>query len=312
MKTASRNIKKLFEDFIEQFHFLSKSSKGPLAVGLTVTRYAIKNGLPLDSASLVTEKGGQVATLGKSAVQAILADYGIQQVLAEEGGRTSRGSIGNMRSYVAFLNDLNPTKDELLEIESLWVGHVKAFFASKPFRLHFDLSKSMNAIVKDLLLQAEKRQKEAQGLTIVGTVLQHLVGAKLDILTDGKVTHHGANVADQQSGRSSDFLLDDVAIHVTTFPGEAVMRKCKQNLDGGLRPVLMTVREKIQIAQANAEQAGILDRLDIFDAEQFLAGNIYELGKFSKDKREVTARKIIEKYNDLIRDYETDPSLRIE
>jgi hypothetical protein len=39
----SENIRKRFNDFIELSHFLSKGSKGPLAVGLTVTRYAIKS-----------------------------------------------------------------------------------------------------------------------------------------------------------------------------------------------------------------------------------------------------------------------------
>jgi hypothetical protein len=308
----TKNIGKQFSDFIEESRFLSKGAKGPLAVGLTVTRHAIKNGLPLDPETLLTEKGGQVATLGKAQVQAILADYGIKQVLAEEGGRTSRGSIGNMREYAAFLNELNPDQDELKELESLWVEKVKAFFAGKPFKLHFDASKSMNAIIRDILSQAERRQKQVQGVTIVGTVLQHLVGAKLDILTNGGVEHHGANVADEQSRRPGDFLIDDVAIHVTASPNEAVMRKCASNLSEGLRPILLTLGKGIQAAEFQAEQSGLADRIDVFDAEQFLAGNFYELGRFSKNKREITAMSIFEKYNSLIKKHETDQSLRIE
>jgi hypothetical protein len=199
-----------------------------------------------------------------------------------------------MRKYSAFLNELNPGSDELEELESLWVDRVRAFFSSKPFKLRFDASKSMGAILRDILGQASRRQKEIQGVTVVGTVLQHLVGAKLDILTNGGVEHHGANEADEQSGRPGDFLLEDVSIHVTTFPGEAVMRKCRDNLDSGLRPILLTIGKGMQIAEGQAEQAGIRDRVDIFDAEQFLAGNFYELGKFAKDKRELTARSIIE------------------
>lgn len=37
-------------------------------------------------------------------MQAVLNRHGITRVLAAEGGRTSRGSISNMREYVAFLN----------------------------------------------------------------------------------------------------------------------------------------------------------------------------------------------------------------
>lgn len=308
----SEEIKERFEGFMKEARFLSAGPKGPLCVGLTITRYAINKGLPIEPASLLTDGGGQVTTLGKSQVQSILADYGIKQVLAEEGGRTSRGSIGKMQTYVRFLNDLNPDAEELKELESLWVEQVRAFFSSKPFKLNFDRSKSMSVVVKNILEQAKRRQKEIQGATIVGTVLQHLVGAKLDILTNGAVTHHGANVADAQSGRAGDFLLDDVVIHVTTAPSETVMRKCKENLESGLRPMLFSTDKGVQVAEGLAEQAGILDRIDIFEARQFLAGNFYELGKFVGKERELTARKIIEKYNELIRQFETDQSLRIE
>ena len=40
---------------------------------------------------LLTEGGGQVFGLGKSAVQSILHRHDITRVLASEGGRTSRG-----------------------------------------------------------------------------------------------------------------------------------------------------------------------------------------------------------------------------
>lgn len=45
---------------------------------------------------MVAGSKGQVLGLGVSAVQAILSDYGINKVLAAEGGRTSRGSINNI------------------------------------------------------------------------------------------------------------------------------------------------------------------------------------------------------------------------
>ena len=63
--------------------------KGPLSVALVVTQQARNMGLPLDSEKLLTEGGGQVLGLGKSAVQAILYRHGIERVLAAEGGRTN-------------------------------------------------------------------------------------------------------------------------------------------------------------------------------------------------------------------------------
>ena len=77
--------------------------KGALAVVIHISRHARENGLPLDADALITEGSGQVLGLGKGAVQHILKEHGVTQILAEEGGRTSRGSIGIMRAYVALL-----------------------------------------------------------------------------------------------------------------------------------------------------------------------------------------------------------------
>src|SRR5260221_6654171 len=82
------------------------SGKGPLCVALVVTEHARRHGLPLDPEKLLTDRGGQVLGLGQSAVQAILNRHDIVKILAAEGGRTSRGSIDNMRAYVGLLNDL--------------------------------------------------------------------------------------------------------------------------------------------------------------------------------------------------------------
>src|SRR5271168_3734985 len=67
--------------------------KGPLCVALVMTQQARMKGLPLDSGKLLTEGGGQVFGLGKSAVQAILQRHGIIRVLdrkaAERAGAAS-------------------------------------------------------------------------------------------------------------------------------------------------------------------------------------------------------------------------------
>ena len=60
--------------------------KGGLCVGLVVTETAIARGLPLESEALRTSEGGQVAGLGKAAVQSILRAHGISKILAEEIG----------------------------------------------------------------------------------------------------------------------------------------------------------------------------------------------------------------------------------
>ena len=138
-------------------------------------------GLPLDPEKLLTEGGGQVFGLGKGAVQAVLKRHGIDRVLASEGGRTSRGSLGNMREYVAFLNGLKAGGAVDLEaVEAFWIERVHEFFAGKPFKIKLDASKGLRTVVRDVIEQAEERQKNTPGMYYAGAVLQHLVGAKLD------------------------------------------------------------------------------------------------------------------------------------
>ena len=286
--------------------------RGALCVALVVTRRARQNGLPLQKAHLLTVGGGQVAGLGKAQVQSILIDYGLDRTLAEEGGRTSRGSIGKMTAYVDFLNRLDDAGlADLTAIERWWVDRVHEFFASKPFRLRFDTSKSLRAIIGELLEQAQKRQSGSAGATDVGTVLQHLVGAKLDIVLKG-VKHHGASTADLSTGRGSDFLVGDVAVHVTAAPSEALLQKCQENLDGSLRPLIVTTPKRIGLAEGLAEQFNLSERIDVLDIEQFLTCNVYEHGRFGPQGRRLAAERLIAKYNEIVAKCETDPGLRIE
>src|ERR1035441_10025781 len=138
--------------------------KGPLSVALVVTQHAKTMGLPLDANRLLTEGGGQVLGLGKGAVQAILKRHGVTRVLASEGGRTSRGSLNNMREYVGFLNGLNAKGEvDLGAVESFWVERVHEFFAGKPFKIKLDASRSLRMVARDGIAQAEDRQKNSAG-----------------------------------------------------------------------------------------------------------------------------------------------------
>lgn len=288
-------------------------TKGKLAAILFVSRLAKKNGLPLDASVLVTDSQGQVLGLGKAAVQSILKDHGETRVLAEEGGRTSRGSLGNMQQYVAFLNQLHASGiADPIETEEWWIDRVREFFSAKPFALKYDTSKSLRAILRDLLAQAIKRQKENPGTMYGGAVLQHLVGAKLSlVLPEGVVKNHGFSVSDSVSARSGDFILEEVVIHVTTAPSEALMRKCERNLHAGFRPIIVTTYDSMPAAESLANIQNIGGRTDILEIEQFIATNIYEISKFKAIDRKVTIERLVDRYNQIIDECETDPSLKI-
>jgi hypothetical protein len=303
-----KELLKRLEDFARDKQM---RGKGPLCVALVMTRLAAEKGLPLNPDDLLSERGGQVAGLGKSSVQKILKDHNIDRVLAEEGGRTSRGSVDNMRSYVNFLNDLQQEDSADLEaIEEWWAEQVRTFFSGKPFVLRLDASKSLQSDIRDLIDQAQKRQNEGSGTMYVATVMQHLVGAKLDIVMGG-IQHYGSSVADEVSNRDADFVMGDTGIHVTTSPGESLIRKCERNLGNGLHPIIVTISKGVPVAQGLAEQRGVSERIDILDIEQFLCSNIYEHGNFENEGRRKATETLIIKYNEIVKEHETDPSLQI-
>jgi Domain of unknown function (DUF4928) len=288
--------------------------KGPLSVALVVTQHARTMGLPLADEKLITEGGGQVLGLGKGAVQGVLKRHGVDRVLASEGGRTSRGSLHNMREYVGFLNKLRQQGEVDLDVvEKFWIDRVHEFFAGKPFKIKLDASKSLRTVVRDVIAQAEERQKTTSGVYYAGAVLQHLVGAKLDCaLGKGNFDHNSFSTADSPGARVGDFFLGDVAIHVTTSPGEAVIERCRENLNDGIRPVLVTIQRGLTLGEGLAENVGLADRIDIFEIEQFVALNVYELGKFAADGRKTAVTDIVDRYNEIVEEFETDPSLKIE
>jgi DNA-binding transcriptional regulator/RsmH inhibitor MraZ len=220
-----------------------------------------------------------------------------------------------MRKYVEFLNETAQKEQIDFDlIELFWVQKVETFFRSKPFTVKLDPSKGLRAVVRDVLKQAIERQHDSQGVTYAGAVLQHMVGAKLECAMVGEgmtFEHFSFTTSDSQTERAGDFLLGDVAIHVTTSPGEAVVRRCQENLDAGFRPIIVTLQKGLTVAEGLAANAGIADRLDVFEIEQFVALNLYELGKFKATGRRTAVEEMVVRYNAIIEEIETDPSLRI-
>ncbi len=281
---------------------------------LVVTRHAKERGLPLDPAELRTLNRGQVLGLGKGAVQTILNEYGITKILAKEGGRTSRGSLGNMEKYVGFLNQLESEGiADVPAIERWWAARVEDYFQKAGLSLHYDSSKSLRFMVDDLLSQAQRRQKEEAGTMYAGALLQHLVGAKLSIaVPTAALTFNGFSVADESSGQGGDFMLEDVCVHVTTSPGDALLQKCANNIQNGFRPVIVTTASSYAGTQSLANIHGIGERVDIIEAGQFIAANLYEWSLFKFKERKVSVERLVRRYNEIVEMCETDPGLRIK
>lgn len=306
------DLPSLLHEFASSRKFLG--NKGPLCVALVITRTAIKNGLPLDAAKLVTAAQGQVLGLGKGAVQTILADHGITKVLAAEGGRTSRGSMGNMQDYVAFLNKaVNVPGFDLAQVETWWVERVRDYFEASPLKLKVDTGTSLKTCIAGIFEEAKRRQSENRGSTVLGAVMQHLVGAKLEMLyPEQTIQHSGYSVADSPTGRSGDFQIGDCVIHVTTAPGPLLLNKCLDNLERGLRPLIVSTSAGATMAETLADQEGLGRRIEVLDIMQFLVANMLEWTGFEGNQRRSTFEDLIAKYNAIVGTCETDPSLKIE
>ena len=138
---------------------------------------------------------------------------------------------------------------------------------------------------------------------------KYLVGAKLTLaIPEISIEHHGFSVADAVSARSGDFVIDDVAIHCTTAPTEALLDKCHANLQSSVHPIILTVGKGLGAAEVMAETKGISGRVEIMDAVQFLATNLYELSLFETSKRRITIQRLVEEYNEIVSDHEPDPA----
>ena len=226
-------------------------------------------------------------------------------------GRTSRGTMALMHDYAELINELRPTAEQFTEIEQYWVKRIRAFFTSKPFKLESDNSLSVDAAVEHLLQQAAQRQKENPGTMYVGTVLQHLVAAKLTIVAP-EVEINGASVADDPTGRGGDFNVGDTAIHCTTAPASLLMDKCQRNIKAGLHPIIITVRDRVKTAWDLASDMGFENRLEVWDLQSFLSSNVHEHGHFTNAARRETLSRLVKAYNQIIDEHESDPSLHIE
>ena len=98
-------------------------------------------------------------------------------------------------------------------------------------------------------------------------------------LGKGKFEHNSFSTADAPGNRAGDFLVGDVTIHVTTSPGETVIERCRENLNDGYKPIIVTIRSRVSAAEGLADNKGVADRIDIFEIEQFVAPEPVRIGR---------------------------------
>jgi len=301
-------------DALEKFRVDNDvTSKGRLSAVLIYSDIAKRDGLPIDPDSIKTNKQGQIASLSGSRVRSILSEYGIHEMLASEGGRTTRGNLSLVAEYVSLLNQIHERGfTETGLIRDWWVNRVQDFFNEEPMRVRIDESLSVSARIARIIAAARQKESQAGGTKYVGQVLQHLVGAKLSIIyPDRSYDENAVSTADEQTGRPGDFFVGDTAIHVTAAPTEALIKKCSDNINRGLRPFIVTVKERVASASGLADDAGMGERVEVVSIEQFVATNVAEWSDFTTSGNMSEFRRLIETYNDIVDSVETDKRIKI-
>ena len=186
-------------------------------------------------------------------------------------------------------------------------------------KLKFDAKKSIRAILQNLFQQAAALQKKFGCSKYVGAMLQHLVGAVLDLRLGKGVVKHNTfispppfpDVIDPSVEWKATFELNGLAVYVTELPREAFINKLSADLEAGLKPLIITTGDGVIVALAELQSTEWADRIDVLEVGQFLTANIYERSLFRVSDCKVTLKNIIERYNQIVEQCETDPVLRI-
>lgn len=100
-------------------------------------------------------------------------------------------------------------------------------------------------------------------------------------------------------------------IHVTTSPGEAVIQRCASNLADGFVPVLVVRGRSVVTATDLANRVGIDSRVDVLAIEQVISLAVLGLEGVDFEGRKVALNRIVARYNEIVDEVETDPSLKI-
>jgi hypothetical protein len=268
------------------------------SAALVITRYIKTEGLPLSPEKLRKGPGGQVLGLDQTSGRAILKRLGLAAA----------------RDYVALLNDLaldGPV--DLGAAQDFWIERVRQVFADKPLQIDFGQSLGLRTVVASVMNEAERRQKSIPGAHYASAVLQHLLGALVDCtLGCGRVEHNRCSITDASNVRVGHFLVGDAILHTATFVHESLIGICRENLIGGRRPVIVTIRRYLEAAEWIVAEAGLGDRVDVFDIEQFVALGLYHSGSFSADGRRLALKNFVTRYNEIVAEFEPDSSMKIK
>jgi hypothetical protein len=286
-------------------------AQGTIGAALVVLE-RLKENYDLDINSHLTKGGGQIRGASGDALRKILAQFGETRRYIKEGGRTSRGTMGNIANMLNSLRRLNIDQKStrkrniiITGLQGFLADKVREFFNRQRLEVIYDPSISTWQSIHNLLIKAREAHKD-------GPVAEYLVGAKLQLrFPDVQVRNSSFSTADDQLGHPGDFLVGDTAFHVTISPMFGVYEKCKRNIENGFRVYLIVPEGRIAAARENAEEVAP-GKITVQSIESFVSQNIEELSNFSKERLAHGFYRLLKTYNERVDDVEVDKSMLIE
>ena len=190
---------------------------------------------------------------------------------------------------------------------------VKGLLEQEPLQVRITSGRSVEAIITDLLKQAEEKNK-------TGDVAQYLVGAKLRLRLNKDIPVLPANKADRRSyqdldPRLGDFRVANAVIEVAVgLPDDKHLTQVSGALEESDCEVwLLTRADRVPVWHAElAKVDGVeLKRVVVSSVEGFIGQNITEMGEFSSDGKVTQLRKLFDIYNSVWVDKVGTPSIRV-
>ena len=300
-----------FEEIVEGWwNSFSRPMRGNIAGGLVLMENLREN-LDFDIDAHKAAGSDQLRNATRPNVQRILARYGEERVLLQEGGRTNRGLMRNLMPLLETLSSAGMESlsqedidTELSKMQSYLAGKARDIFNAEKISFDYRQGVTSREVIGTTLSSARGRLKG-------GEVAEYLVGAKLALRFPNYVIRNSAaSAADDQTSEQGDFQINDCVFHVTVSPNMGHYEKCQRNLAEGLRVFLLVPDSILAGARQNAdlETDG---RVSVESIESFVSQNIEELSDFAGDRVSRNLRLLVEKYNDRVAEVETDLSLQI-
>ena len=285
-------------------------SRGNIAGGLVLLEN-LRDNFDLDIETHKASGSDQLRNASRHNVQKILARFGEERVLLQEGGRTNRGLMKNLQPLLQDLSRAGmgsmPLKDRDLEIQnmqSFLADRARDIFNAEKISFNYRPGMTSHETVGLILDSARGRHK-------TGEVAEYLVGAKLALrFPNYGIRNSAASVADRQTEQQGDFQINDCIFHVSVAPNRGHFDKCKLNLADGFRVFLLVPDDSLAGSRYNALQ-DTGGQISVESIESFVSQNIEELSEFAGEKVIYNIRRLLDKYNERVAEVETDLSLQI-